>query len=224
MMTTVQKTERGGCLVLAVVRGCTVHVVARKDHAAGERGCRGLGGANCGFVKLLRLAGAELLEYEVCHRHASRRIADAHAHAAEVAAAHLVDNRTQAVVTGMPAAYFDAHVTCRDVQLVMDHQQFFDTHLVLRAELGDGAAARIHVRLGLYQDDLALAALSLGIVNLDGGDLGSCLVFPIGHVCLAGELVNCFESGVVTRLRILLARVAKTGDHSDFLRLSCCHG
>ena len=124
----------------------------------------------------------------------------------------------------MPATYFDTHVTCGDVQLVMDYQQLFDTHLVLCTELGDGAAARIHVRLGLYQDHFALAALSLGIVNLDGGDFGSGLVFPVRHVCLTSELVDRFESGIVARLRILLARVAKTGDHSDFLRLSCCHG
>ena len=124
----------------------------------------------------------------------------------------------------MPATHLDAHVTCGDVQLVMDYQQLFDIHLVLCAELGDGATARIHVRLGLYQDHLALAALSLGIVNLDGGDFGSGLVFPIRHVCLTSELVNRFESGIVARLRILLARVAKTGDHPDFLRLSCCHG
>ena len=224
MMPTARKTERGGYLVFSVASGGAIYVVARKDHAAGECGCCGLGGADRGLVKIFGLAGAELLEHEVRYRHTSRRIADAHAHAAEISAAHLIDNRAQAIVAGVPAAHLDAHVACGDVQLVVDYQQLLDTHLVLGTELGDGAAARIHVRLGLYQDDLALAALGLRVVDLDGGDLGSCLVFPIGHVCLAGELVDCFETRVVARLRVLVARVAKTGDHPDFLRLSCCHG
>lgn len=112
----------------------------------------------------------------------------------------------------MAAAHLDAHVAGGNIELVVDHEQLFGLDLVLAAELGDGAARGVHIRLRLDQHDLALAALFLGVVDVDERDLGSGLVFPVRDAGLAGQLVDRLKAGVMAGLGILLARVAKSGN------------
>ena len=105
----------------------------------------------------------------------------------------------------------------------MNHEQLLGLDLVLAAELGDGTTRGIHIRLRLDQHDLALAALFLGIVDIDERDLGACLVFPVRDAGLTGQLVDCLKAGVVAGFGILIARVAKSGNHANLKRLCSCH-
>lgn len=89
--------------MLAVGGGGAVDMVAGIDHAVHDRQAGGVGRAGAGVLEILGLAGARLLEHVVGDGHLAGRVADAGADAAEVAAAHLVDDGTQAVVTGMAA-------------------------------------------------------------------------------------------------------------------------
>ena len=123
----------------------------------------------------------------------------------------------------MASAHLDAHVTGGNVELVVDDEQLLGLDLVLTAELGDGTARGIHVRLRLDQHDPALAALFLGIVDVDERDLGAGLVFPVRDAGLTGQLVDCLKAGVVAGLGIFLARVAKPGNHTNLERLCSCH-
>ena len=123
----------------------------------------------------------------------------------------------------MAAAHLDTYVAGGDVKLVVDDEQLLGLDFVLAAELGDGSARGVHVRLRLDQHDLALATLFLGIVDVDERDLGACLVFPVGDTGLTGQLVDCFEASVVAGLGILIARVAKSGNHANLKRLCSCH-
>ena len=183
----------------------------------------GICGAGAGVLEVLGLAGAQLLEHIVCHGHLAGRVADAGADTAKVAAAHLVDDGAQAVVTGMASAHLDAHVTGGNVKLVVDDEQLLGLDLVLAAELGYGATRGIHIRLRLDQHDLALAALFLGIVDVDERDLGAGLVFPVRDAGLTGQLVDRLKAGVVAGLGIFLAWVAKPGNHANLKRLCSCH-
>ncbi|VWM24387.1 Uncharacterised protein [Collinsella intestinalis] len=106
----------------------------------------------------------------------------------------------------------------------MDDEQLLGLDLVLRAELGDGAAARVHVGLGFDQDDLALTAFGLSVVDVDDGDLGARLVLPIADARLLGQDVDRAKAGVVTGCGVFLAGVAESGDHADGLGLCCGHG
>ena len=123
----------------------------------------------------------------------------------------------------MAAAHLDANITGGNIELVVDHEQLLGLDLVLAAELGDGTARGIHVRLRLDQHNLALAALFLGVVDVDECDLGAGLVFPVRDAGLTGQLVDCLKAGVVAGLGILLARVAKSGNHANLERLCSCH-
>ena len=123
----------------------------------------------------------------------------------------------------MAAAHLNAHVAGGNVELVVDYEQLLGLDLVLAAELGDGTARGIHVRLRLDQHNLALAALFLGIVDVDERDLGTGLVFPVRDAGLTGQLVDRFEASVVAGLGILIARVAKSGNHANLERLCSCH-
>ena len=188
-----------------------------------DRQAGGVGRAGAGVLEILGLAGAQLLKNVVGDGHLAGRVADAGADAAEVAAAHLVDDGTQAVVASMAAAHLDAHVAGGNIELVVDYEQLLGLDLVLAAELGDGTARGIHVRLRLDQHNLALAALFLGVVDVDERDLGACLVFPVRDAGLTGQLVDCLKAGVVAGLGILIARVAKSGNHANLKRLCSCH-
>ena len=209
--------------MLAVGGGGAVDMVAGIDHAVHNRQAGGVGRAGAGALEILGLAGAQLLKHIVCHGHLAGRVADAGADAAKVAAAHLVDDGTQAVVAGMAAAHLDAHVAGGNIELVMDHEQLLGLDLVLAAELGDGAARGVHVRLRLDQHNLALATFLLGVVDIDERDLGAGLVFPVRDAGLTGQLVDCLKASVVAGLGILLARVAKPGNHANLKRLCSCH-
>ena len=123
----------------------------------------------------------------------------------------------------MAAAHLNTHVAGGNIELVVDYEQFLGLDLVLAAELGDGTARGIHVRLWLDQHNLTLAALFLGVVDVDERDLGACLVFPVRDTGLTGQLVNRFEASVVAGLGILIARVAKSGNHANLKRLCSCH-
>ena len=123
----------------------------------------------------------------------------------------------------MAAAHLNAYVAGGNIELVVDYEQLFGLNFVLAAELGDGATRGVHVRLRLDQHNLALAALFLGIVDIDERDLGACLVFPVRDAGLTGQLVDCFETCVVAGLGILIARVAKPGNHANLERLCSCH-
>ena len=123
----------------------------------------------------------------------------------------------------MATAYLDAHIAGGNVELVVDYEQLLGLDLVLAAELGDGAARGVHVRLRLDQHNLALATLFLGIVDVDECDLGAGLVFPVRDAGLTGQLVNRLKAGVVAGLGIFLARVAKPGNHANLKRLCSCH-
>ena len=79
-------------------------MVAGIDHAVDDCQAGGVGGASAGVLEVLGLAGAQLLEHVVGDSHLAGRVADAGADAAEVAAAHLVDDGAQAVVTGVATA------------------------------------------------------------------------------------------------------------------------
>ena len=205
-------------------------MVAGVDYAVtmllGQTG--GICGAGAGVLEVLGLAGApppvkrQLLEHIVCHGHLAGRVADAGADTAKVAAAHLVDDGAQAVVTGMASAHLDAHVTGGNVELVVNHEQLLGLDLVLAAELGDGSARGVHVRLRLDQHDLALATLFLGIVDVDECDLGAGLVFPVRDTGLTGQLIDRLKAGVVAGLGIFLTRVAKSGNHANLKRLCSC--
>ena len=70
-------------------------------------------------------------------------------------------------MTGVAAAHLNTYVAGGNVELVVDHEQLLDLDFVLAAELGDGPARGVHVRLRLDQYNLALAALFLGIVDVD---------------------------------------------------------
>ena len=209
--------------MLAVGGGGAVDVVAGIDHAVHDRQAGGVGGAGTGVLEVLGLAGTQLLEHVVGDGHLAGRVADAGADAAKVAAAHLVDDGAQAVVAGMAAAHLDAHVAGGNIELIVNHEQLFGLDLVLAAELGDGAARGVHVRLRLDQHNLALAALFLGVVDVDERDLGAGLVFPVRDAGLTGQLVDCLKAGVVAGLGIFLARVAKPGNHANLKRLCSCH-
>ena len=63
----------------------------------------------------------------------------------------------------------------------MDDEDFLRLDAVLAAELGDGAAARVHEALRLNEHDLAYAAFGFRIAHLGRGDLGAQLVFPVRH-------------------------------------------
>ena len=126
-------------------------------------------------------------------------------------------------MAGVAAAHLNAHVAGGNIELVVDYEQLLGLDLVLAAELGDGAARGIHVRLRLDQHNLALAALFLGVVDVDERDLGAGLVFPVRDAGLTGQLVDRFEAGVVAGLGILIARVAKSGNHANLERLCSCH-
>ena len=105
----------------------------------------------------------------------------------------------------------------------MDYEQLLGLDLVFAAELGDGATRGIHIRLRLDQYNLALAALFLGVVDVDERDLGACLVFPVRDAGLTGQLVDRLKTGVVAGLGILIAGVAKSGNHANLKRLCSCH-
>ena len=126
-------------------------------------------------------------------------------------------------MTGVAAAHLNAYVAGGNVEFIVDHEQLLGFDFVLAAKLGDGAARGIHVRLRLDQHNLALAALFLGVVDVDERDLGACLVFPVRDAGLTGQLVDCFETSVVAGLGILIARVAKSGNHANLKRLCSCH-
>ena len=198
-------------------------MVAGIDHAVHDRQAGGVGRAGAGVLEILGLAGAQLLKNVVGDGHLAGRVADAGADAAEVAAAHLVDDGAQAVVTGVATAHLNTYVAGGNVELVVDYEQLLGLDLVLAAELGDGATRGIHIRLRLDQYNLALTALFLGIVDVDERDLGAGLVFPVRDAGLTGQLVDCFETSVVTGLGIFLARVAKSGNHANLKRLCSCH-
>ena len=68
-----------------------------------------------------------------------------------------------------------------------------------------------------------VVSLFLGIVDIDERDLGACLVFPVRDAGLTGQLVDCLKAGVVAGLGILIARVAKSGNHANLKRLCSCH-
>ena len=123
----------------------------------------------------------------------------------------------------MAAAHLNTYVAGGNVELVVNHEQLLGLDLVLAAELGDGATRGIHIRLRLDQHDLALAALFLGIVDVDERDLGAGLVFPVRDAGLTGQLVDRFEASVVAGFGILIARVAKSGNHANLKRLCSCH-
>ena len=198
-------------------------MVAGIDHAVHDRQAGGVGRAGAGVLEILGLAGAQLLKNVVGDGHLAGRVADAGADAAEVAAAHLVDDGAQAVVTGVAAAHLNADVAGGNVELVVNHEQLLGLDLVLAAELGDGPARGVHVRLRLDQYNLALAVLFLGIVDVDERDLGARLVFPVRDAGLTGQLVDRLKAGVVAGLGIFLARVAKPGNHANLKRLCSCH-
>ena len=198
-------------------------MIAGVDYAVDDGQTGGVGGAGTGVLEILGLAGAQLLKHVVGDSHLAGRVADAGADAAEVAAAHLVDDGAQAVVTGVAAAHLNTHVAGGNIELVVDYEQLLGLDLVLATELGDGAARGIHVRLRLDQHNLALATLFLSIVDIDERDLGACLVFPVRDAGLTGQLVDCFEASVVAGLGILIARVAKPGNHANLKRLCSCH-
>ena len=120
-------------------------MIAGVDYAVDDGQTGGICGAGAGVLEILGLAGAQLLKHVVGDGHLTGRVADAGADAAEVAAAHLVDDGAQAVVTGMASAHLDAHVTGGNVELVVDHEQLLGLDFVLAAELGDGTARGIHV-------------------------------------------------------------------------------
>ena len=126
-------------------------------------------------------------------------------------------------MTGVATAHLNTYVAGGNVELVVDYEQLLGLDLVFAAKLGDGAARGVHVRLRLDQHDLALAALFLGIVDVDERDLGACLVFPVRDTGLTGQLVDRFEASVVAGLGILIARVAKSGNHANLKRLCSCH-
>ena len=126
-------------------------------------------------------------------------------------------------MTGVAAAHLNADVAGGNVELVVNHEQLLGLDLVLAAELGDGPARGVHVRLRLDQYNLALAVLFLGIVDVDERDLGACLVFPVRDAGLTGQLVDRLKTGVVAGLGILIARVAKSGNHANLKRLCSCH-
>lgn len=143
---------------------------------------------------------------------------------AKVAAAHLVDDGAQAVVTGVASAHLDAarhRRECRARAWMTSSSSALD--LVLAAELGDGSARGVHVRLRLDQYNLALTALFLGIVDVDERDLGAGLVFPVRDTGLTGQLIDRLKAGVVAGLGIFLTRVAKPGNHANLKRLCSCH-
>ena len=82
--------------MLAVGGGGAVDMVASIDYAVHNRQAGGVGRAGAGVLEILGLAGAQLLKHVVGDGHLAGRVADAGADAAEVAAAHLVDDGTQA--------------------------------------------------------------------------------------------------------------------------------
>lgn len=126
-------------------------------------------------------------------------------------------------MAGVSATYLDTHVACGNVELIMNHEQLFGANLVLTAQLGNGTARGVHVRLRLDEHDLALTAFFFGIVDVDDGDKCARLVFPIGDARLACERIDGTEAGVVASVLVLLARVAESCDHADFHRLCSCH-
>ena len=123
----------------------------------------------------------------------------------------------------MAAAHLDAHIAGGNIELVVDDEQLLGLDFVLAAELGDGTARGVHVRLRLDQHDLTLAALFLGVVDVDERDFGAGLIFPVRDAGLTGQLVDRLKAGVVAGLGIFLARVAKAGNHANLKRLCSCH-
>ena len=126
-------------------------------------------------------------------------------------------------MTGVAAAYLNTHVAGGNIEFVVNDEQLLGLDLVLAAELGDGATRGIHIRLRLDQYNLALTALFFGIVDIDECDLGAGLVFPVRDTGLTGQLVDRLKAGVVAGLGILIARVAKSGNHANLKRLCSCH-
>ena len=120
-------------------------MVAGIDHAVHDCQAGGVCGAGAGVLEVLGLAGAQLLKHVVGDGHLAGRVADAGADAAEVAAAHLVDDGTQTVVAGVTAAHLNTHVAGGNIELVVDYEQLLGLDFVLAAELGDGAARGVHV-------------------------------------------------------------------------------
>ena len=126
-------------------------------------------------------------------------------------------------MAGVATAHLNTYVAGGNVELVVNHEQFLGLDLVLAAELGDGPARGVHVRLRLDQYNLALTALFLGIVDVDERDLGAGLVFPVRDAGLTGQLIDCLKAGVVAGLGIFFAGVAKSGNHANLKRLCSCH-
>ena len=97
-------------------------MIAGVDYAVDDGQTGGICGAGAGVLEVLGLAGAQLLEHVVCHGHLAGRVADTGADAAEVAAAHLVDDGAQAVVAGVAAAHLNTYVAGGNVELVVNHE------------------------------------------------------------------------------------------------------
>ena len=116
----------------------------------------------------------------------------------------------------------DLHADAAGVQveLVVDDEQLLGRHLVLAAELGDGAAARVHVVLRHGEHDLAHA---LPAPHADDGHLGAALALPIAGAQAAPELLDGAKSRVVACVLVLLARVSETRDEADLTWLCCWH-
>ena len=124
--------------MLAVGGSGAVYVIAGVDYAVDDGQTGGICGAGAGVLEILGFAGAQLLEHVVCHGHLAGRVADAGADTAKVAAAHLVDDGAQAVVTGMASAHLNTHVAGGNIELVVDDEQLLGLDLVLAAELEMG--------------------------------------------------------------------------------------
>ena len=151
-------------------------MVAGEDDASLEARLNGVRRVNGGETDVFHLASAVLLEHPVHDGHTSRGHADAHADAGEVLGAELIDDGLEAVVAGVATAELHADHPGVEVELVMDVEDLVGGDVILGAELGDGAAARVHVALRLCEHHLTRALLA---ANAHDGDLGSALALPV---------------------------------------------
>src|SRR6478735_7089537 len=174
----------------------------------------GLDGVGCVAEQerqLLALGLAEVTQDEVGGVLATRRAADAEADSEVVLRAHRLADRAQTVVASLAAAALEPDSAGVDVELVVEHDEPLDGHVVVVEQPGDGAAGGVHVRRGHGEHELRapdaqphLGDAGAGLVGLEGG--------AAARDVAGSELLDGHGADVVAVTGVLRTGVAESDD------------
>ena len=190
---------------VAVTDGFTGNIILKTTEGMGKFFSRELKGMIKSFPGVLGGLFLGKRQHVIRHGHASRRAADAAAHAEPVARPQLVADRAQAVVARMPAAELDADGAGVDVEFVVDDDQMVGVDAVGVAQLLDRTAGGVHValRLGQHHIDVVVGAL---------GRQRAALGLPVARPDLLADEVDGIEPGIMPRVRVFLPRIPQADD------------